>query len=151
MPLIGKHNEDNMCAALAVGLTLGIEKESIEASLLSFRGLPHRLEYVATKDSILFYDDAISTTPQSTMAALDALRDVDTIFLGGTDRGYDFRELTEKLESMSLRNIVFFPPSGKRIRESLELMMKESKKSYNFLETSSMKEAVDFAFANTEK
>ena len=80
--MIGKHNEDNMCAALAVGLTLGIPKESIKHSFRSFHGLPHRLQLVTTKNDIQFYDDAISTTPQSTIAALEALKDVDTLFLG---------------------------------------------------------------------
>jgi UDP-N-acetylmuramoylalanine--D-glutamate ligase len=46
-----------------------------------FVGLPHRLEKITTKHGITFYDDAISTTPESTIAAIRAIERVDTIFL----------------------------------------------------------------------
>ena len=105
--------------------------------------MPHRLEFVGEFKGIKFYDDAISTTPESTIAALETLKGVETIFLGGEDRGYDFSELEKKLRAIKIKNIVLFPESGRRILKS--------RKGFNVLETKSMKKAVEFAFRYTPK
>ena len=80
--------------------------------------MPHRLEFVDELDGVKFYDDAISTTPESTIEAIKSLKNIGTIFLGGEDRGYDFRELEKTLKDYKIKNIVLFPESGKRILKS---------------------------------
>ena len=75
--------------------------------------------------------------------AIKALKNVDTIFLGGEDRGYEFADLERQLREGGVRNIVLFPESGKRILKSWE--------GFNVLETESMEEAVLFAYRNTAK
>jgi UDP-N-acetylmuramoylalanine--D-glutamate ligase len=141
IPLLGKHNQENIRAALAVARLLDISDEAIKDAIMNFRPLPHRLECVGTFEGITFYDDAISTTPESTMMALEALPDVDTIFLGGADRGYDFRELEKSLRAHHVRNIVLFPKTGER--------MLTSRDGFTIFETESMEEAVAFAFQHT--
>ena len=139
--LIGEHNKRNIQAAIAVAKLYEIDEEIIKKALRSFKGLPHRLEFVGEFKGIKFYDDAISTTPESTIEAIKSLPETETIFLGGEDRGYDFKELEEQIHNSNIKNVVLFPNSGKRIIHD--------KKGLNILETSSMKEAVDFAYANT--
>ena len=112
-------------------------------ALEKFQPLSHRLEFVGEFNSIRFYDDAISTTPESTIMALGAISNIGTIFLGGEDRGYDFAELERQLQKHDIKNIVLFPNSGKRILKS--------RKKYNILETSSMEEAVIFAYKYTKQ
>jgi len=143
IPLLGEHNRDNIRAAVSVARLLDVSDEAICYAVMNFKPLPHRLERVGTFSEITFYDDAISTTPESTMMALEALRNVDTIFLGGEDRGYDFHALEESLRSHSIRNIVLFPQSGKRVLQSRE--------GFNILETESMEEAVEFAYRHTKQ
>lgn len=147
--LIGKHNEENISAAVAIWVFFGIPTETIEKSLKNFEWLNHRLQYISKKHDIIFYDDAISTTPQSTIAAIDALEKVNTIFLGGTDRGYDFGELAENILASNIENIVFFPESGERIARAIT-ERNQDKKILNILFTHSMQEAVDFAFQKTK-
>jgi UDP-N-acetylmuramoylalanine--D-glutamate ligase len=74
--------------------------------------------------------------------ALDALKKVDTIMLGGEDRGYDFKKLEKTLRAKKIKNIVLFPVTGKR--------MLASRQGFNVLETRSMKQAVKFAYAHTK-
>ncbi|MFH1142537.1 MAG: UDP-N-acetylmuramoyl-L-alanine--D-glutamate ligase, partial [Candidatus Uhrbacteria bacterium] len=88
--LIGQHNQENIQAAITVARQFGIKDAVIKRALKKFKPLPHRLELVGEFKDIRFYDDAISTTPESTIAAIKSLQKVDTIFLGGQDRGYDF-------------------------------------------------------------
>lgn len=70
---------------------------------------------------------------------------MDTLFLGGSDRGYDFTELLGKISQLHIQNIVLFPPSGERIYQQID------QKRYTILQTTSMQEAVEFAKQNTEK
>ena len=142
LPLIGEHNEDNVRAAVTVAQLLGVKESAIKKGVLSFKALPHRLEKVGTFKEVTFYDDAISTTPESTIMALKALKNTDTIFLGGEDRGYKFAELEKTLRKMKVRNVVLFPDTGER--------MLKSNKGFKILRTRSMKEAVKFAFEMTK-
>jgi UDP-N-acetylmuramoylalanine--D-glutamate ligase len=143
IPLLGAHNLKNIQAAVRVARHLKISDAVISKAIRNFKPLPHRLEFVGNFGGIKFYDDAISTTPESTIMAIKSLKDIGTIFLGGEDRGYDFRELEKVLKSFHIQNIVLFPESGNRILKSSS--------GFNVLKTRSMKEAVKFAFQNTPK
>lgn len=139
--LLGQHNQENIQAAVAVAKLFKIKDQTIKKALATFRPLPHRLELVGEYKKIKFYDDAISTTPESTIMAIKALKDIDTIFLGGQDRGYDFKELEKVIRQYKIRNIVLFPDSGQRIIKV--------RKGLNILNTKKMSEAVNFAYQNT--
>ncbi len=142
IPLLGEHNKTDIRAAITAAKTFGVQDAAIKKAIKSFKPLPHRLELVGTFNGITFYDDAISTTPESTIMAIKSLKKVDTIFLGGTDRGYDFTELEKIVKKYKIKNVVLFPDSGKRIFKS--------EKGLNVLYTKSMEAAVAFAFKNTK-
>ncbi|PIY68762.1 UDP-N-acetylmuramoyl-L-alanine--D-glutamate ligase [Candidatus Roizmanbacteria bacterium CG_4_10_14_0_8_um_filter_39_9] len=146
--LMGEHNWQNMQAAVTAARLFHISEENIASSLRSFSPLPHRLEKVGTFEGITFYDDAISTTPQSTIAALNALENVDTILLGGQDRGYDFKELAKVIIQKKINNMVLFPETGSAIKKHL---LDYDISRLSLLETRSMEEAVRFAFDKTKK
>lgn len=143
IPLLGDHNIKNIQTAIQATRILGVSDSAIIEAVKNFQPLPHRLEFVGLFNGIKFYDDAISTTPQSTIMAINSLKDVDTIFLGGEDRGYDFNELEKVLRDSKIKNIVLFPDTGKRILKSFS--------GFNILETRDMQEAVKFAFENTRE
>jgi UDP-N-acetylmuramoylalanine--D-glutamate ligase len=142
IPLLGEHNLNNIRAAATVARLLNIPDSAIAKAIKNFKGLPHRLQSVGEHQKIKFYDDAISTTPESTIMAIKALGKIGTIFLGGEDRGYDFRLLEKLVRAKKIRNIVLFPDSGQRIFKSLA--------GLNVLRTRDMKEAVKFAYKHTK-
>ena len=139
IPLLGEHNKDNIKAAIPVVREFGIGDEAIKSAIRTFKSLPHRLEFVGEFKNIKFYDDAISTTPESTIMAIEAIKNIDTIFLGGQDRGYNFSKLEKVIKRYKIKNVVLFPDSGKKIKL----------KGLNILKTKSMEEAVKFAFKHT--
>ncbi len=141
--LLGQHNQENIKTAIAVANIFKIPQKTIKSAIKKFQPLPHRLELVGEFQGIRFYDDAISTTPQSTIAALQAIPKVKTIFLGGEDRGYDFSQLEKQLKKYKIENIVLFPDSGKRILKS--------KQNFRVIENESMEKAVEFAYKYTPK
>ena len=143
--LLGEHNTQNIAAAIAVALKIGVSMEVIHDTIKNFTGLPHRLQFVGEFQGVHFYDDAISTTPESTLEALKTFwKRIGTLFLGGTDRGYDFRLLMEKVQEYWIQNLVFFPPSG----EKMARLLPDFKGKV--LHTDDMQAAVAFAFQYTE-
>lgn len=118
--LIGEHNRSNIAAAYKVALHLKIPQKIILEAVRNFHGLPHRLQSLGIHHGIEWIDDAISTTPESTIAALDALGDrVAIIILGGQDRGNDFTELGRRIAESKIENVILFPGSGSRIKEAI--------------------------------
>ena len=142
IPLLGEHNKDNIKAAICVAKLFNIPDAVIKNTIIKFKGLPHRLEFIGNYQGILFYDDAISTTPDSTIMAIKAIPNIGTIFLGGTDRGYDFTPLEKTIKKYNIKNIVLFPESGTRMLKNTE--------GLNILKTNSMEQAVLFAYRHTK-
>ena len=92
--LPGKHNIENASAAIAACRVFDIDNIAITQGLKAFKGLPHRLQFVATIENASFYDDSISTTPGSVIAAIHAFSGKPIVLiLGGHEKGADYTEL----------------------------------------------------------
>lgn len=153
----GDHNLENISVLFALADILDISDETIHETVKNFKGLKHRLEDIGNFGGIHRYDDAISTTPESTIEAIKTFEGkIDTIFLWGTDRGYDFSSLVEYLYLNHIQNIVLFPPSGAKIQKNFSLCAKAHAdekwiEKINILHTDDMKEAVQFAYNHTQQ
>jgi UDP-N-acetylmuramoylalanine--D-glutamate ligase len=86
--LQGPHNAQNVAAAVAVARALDVSDEVIGRALVTYPGLPHRMERVAEKNGVLFVNDSKATNPTSTAPALAAYPAVHWI-LGGLPKGDD--------------------------------------------------------------
>ncbi len=148
MRLRGVHNLQNICGAWTVAQRFGVTPQRAEEALKNFTPLPHRLTDIGTFKGITFVDDAIATAPEATIQALQSWPHVETLFLGGTDRGYVFDELAKMIDASDVKNIVLFPDTGAKIKATLE---KVSRRSFAWCETESMEEAVRFAFSHTSQ
>lgn len=146
--LMGDHNRSNIAGAFKVAQYLGVDHKTCLEAFRTFTPLPHRLQSLGVKHGIHWVDDAISTTPDSAIAALRALgSDVKVMILGGTDRGLEFDSLAEEIvERSQVSTVILFPGTGVKIRKSIEkyLNIKVVRK-INFYEANSMEEAVKHA------
>ena len=114
--LLGRFNLMNVAAAVAAARVVGVPASEIPEAIWNFQPLEHRLERVGTYGGVTYYNDSIATVPEATIAALDTLgKDVETILLGGTDRGLDFSDLAARLLRSGIKTVILFPPSGQRI------------------------------------
>ncbi|MDE3101179.1 MAG: UDP-N-acetylmuramoyl-L-alanine--D-glutamate ligase [Chloroflexota bacterium] len=89
----GRHNVANALAAAIVGDVFGIPPEATREVLVSFEGLPHRLEAVAEVGGVLYVNDSQGTTPYATIPALSAYGRPPVVILGGVSKDADFAEL----------------------------------------------------------
>jgi UDP-N-acetylmuramoyl-L-alanine---L-glutamate ligase len=115
LPLLGTHNAMNLCAALTALEAFGVDPPPLPESLAGFRALPHRLQTVAAGGGVSWVDDSISTTPESTLAALASFPGRDVIVIGGgQDRGQDFAALASEIAARGAA-IVGVPSNGARL------------------------------------
>jgi UDP-N-acetylmuramoylalanine--D-glutamate ligase len=147
IPLLGAHNRDNVRAAVTVGTILGVAAETMRIAVKHFKPLPHRLENIGTYKGITFYDDAISTTPESTIIAIECLKPIGTILVGGLDRGYDFNHLVNVIIRHGLKNVIYFPDTGNKIAA----LLKGKSRSISLFSAQNMDQAVKLSFQHTQK
>jgi UDP-N-acetylmuramoylalanine--D-glutamate ligase len=126
VPLPGRHNLGNLCAALAAIEALGHDAAALASHAATFRPLPHRLQALGTRDGVLYVNDSISTTPHATLAALDVYRDRRVALLaGGHDRGLDWSVFAEALRARAPLAVVTMGQNGGRIHELLSPLAEE--------------------------
>jgi UDP-N-acetylmuramoyl-L-alanine---L-glutamate ligase len=116
LPLIGRHNLDNMALALQAGVELGLPLDGLVAGLASFRPLPHRLESVAVIEGVQWINDSIATSPHATLAALQAMQGRPvTLIVGGKDRPTDWSEVAGRCRELGLAALITLPDNGSEI------------------------------------
>ena len=115
LPLLGEHNALNVCAALTALEAFGVAPPALPRSLEGFSALAHRLETVAERDGVLWVNDSISTTPESTLAALASFPGREIVLIaGGQDRGQDYVRLGGALADGST-TVIGVPTTGMRV------------------------------------
>lgn len=118
--LRGEHNKENFAAAAATARAAGVSEEIIFVVAKEFKGLEHRLEEVATVEGVTYYDDSISTTPDTAIAAMNAFTEPLVLFLGGSDKGADFTELGQAIANAEhVKGIVLIGATSEKIKASL--------------------------------
>lgn len=114
-PLRGEHNALNLCAALAALTAADVPLPPLPYGLEGAGALPHRLEVIAELDGVVWVDDSVSTTPESTMAALQSFADRDIVLIGGGhDREQDYAALGRELAARKAC-VLGLPVTGSRL------------------------------------
>ncbi|MBL7142493.1 MAG: hypothetical protein ISS83_02470 [Candidatus Pacebacteria bacterium] len=148
IPIKGKYYELNKAAAKAAAKVFKIKEKIIEKAIKEFKPLPHRLELVGTYKGITFYNDALATIPEATIAAMDTLgKRVETIMLGGFDRKIDFKKLAEKVLKNGVRTVILFPTTGQKIWKEIVRQAKKERPNHFF--ANNMERAVKVAYQYT--
>jgi UDP-N-acetylmuramoylalanine--D-glutamate ligase len=107
----GQHNRYDAALALAAARAFGVSDDVSRRALESFAGVPGRLELVAEKEGIRYYNDTTATTPEATLAALAALDPARTVLIvGGSDKGLDMEKLLVVLPGV--KRVVALAGSG---------------------------------------
>lgn len=133
--LPGEYNLRNITFALAVAKVLGLNSARAALSVNRFQTLRHRLELVGEVDGVRYYDNAIGTVPRATIEAIKALNNlpaqaadaVQTVIIGGMDRGVDQQELADFLRASSVEYVICMPDTGYLVAEMLARAGAETK------------------------
>lgn len=148
MRIPGLHNRANACIAFALARRQGVTAEQFQAVLREFAGLPFRLQSEGMHGGIHWINDSISTAPEASAAALEALSgQVHTLIVGGQDRGYAPLPLLQAITRYGVRAVIALPDTGIGIAEALQRM----KKGVKVQVVADLQEAVNAAVQLTPK
>ncbi len=152
IPIVGEYYELDKTAAREVGKIFNIQTEKINQAIKNFKPLPHRLELVGKFRGITFYNDALSTIPETAILAIRFLgKSVQTIILGGFDRNIDFKKLAHKvLDNENIKNVILFPTTGEKIWREITKQARGRGVPKHFF-TDNMQDAVKLAYQKTQK
>lgn len=118
--LPGRFNVENALAAIAACLAAGAAPAQLLESLRSFRGVEHRLEFVAVKENVTYYNNSKATNSKATTMALEALNSPIVLIAGGLDRGSDYMELVPVFKD-KVKAVVALGETREKMAKAAEL------------------------------
>lgn len=118
--LVGDYILNNMMFVLGVSEILGLNLRKTADTINQFEPLRHRLQLVGSYEGVAYYDNSIATIPKATIEAVKALSNVDTLIIGGMDRGIDYTELIELINRSEMNHIICMPKTGHDIASQIE-------------------------------
>jgi UDP-N-acetylmuramoylalanine--D-glutamate ligase len=122
LKLIGKHNWQNVCAAITVLWQIDQNIELIRSAVTAFEGLEHRLEKVTELDGVTYYNDSFAATPDAAIAAIESFTAPKVMIVGGFDRGLPLAHMAKTLlqHTADLRKVIVIGVSGPRLVKELD-------------------------------
>ncbi len=118
-PLIGEHNYQNiMCAIICAKLT-GIDNQTIKEEIMSFKAPEHRLEKIAQKDGITFYNDSKATNPEASIVAINSFNNQNVALIaGGRDKNTDLTEFCKSINE-HIKTVILIGEATERFEQNL--------------------------------
>lgn len=118
-PLIGEHNYQNIeCAVICAKLT-GIDNETIKSAIMEFKAPAHRLEKIAQKDGITFYNDSKATNPEASIVAINSFNNQDVVLIaGGRDKNTDLKEFCDSVNK-HISTVILIGEATERFEQNL--------------------------------
>ncbi len=141
--LIGIHNVQNTMVCVIISKLLDIPDSTIQETIKSFKGLPHRIQFVADVNGVKYYDDSKATNVDAVVVALKTLSSPVILIMGGRDKEGDYSPLFPLIKEKVKLLIV--------MGEAKERITKAFKDIVKIISVNSMESAVDKAFHYAER
>ena len=123
--LKGRHNAENVCAALMIVQAAGFDAKALAKHALTFHPLPHRLQNLGVRGGLDYIDDSISTTPHASVAALESVAPRPcTIIVGGFDRGLSWTHFVDAVQAKSPHAVIVCGANASVIVEAIKTRMR---------------------------
>lgn len=117
--LIGKHNLQNICAAVTAVWQITQDISAMKTIISRFTGLKHRIEFVRILNGVKYYDDSFSTTPETAIAAIQSFDQPKILILGGSDKGIPLDQIADEVVKSNVRHVVTIGDTGPTIESQL--------------------------------
>lgn len=139
LALKGRHNVLNSMAATIAANVLNIKKDVIRKSLMTFQGVAHRLQYVATVRGVKWINDSKATNVNSCWYALESMTTPTVLILGGKDKGNDYSEIDDLVRE-KCHTLVFMGLHNEKLREHFGNF------GLNIIDTDNLADAIQGAY-----
>ena len=116
LQILGTHNYENVMAAVAMAASYGVDMEIIRDTVKAFRGVVHRIEYVAEKNGVVYYNDSKGTNPDAAIKGIRAMNRPTVLIGGGYDKQSDFYEWIESFDG-KVKHLVLIGATKEQIQK----------------------------------
>jgi len=146
----GKHNEGNIMAAIAAVSSMGVKSEDIRKTIIDFKGIPHRLEFLNEIDGVKYYNDTAATSPDGAICGINSFLEPIILICGGSDKGVDMNEFA-KVIAEKVKGVIFLKgkATDKIISALKKVLPEDAEKEFEIVD--SMPKAVELARRIAEK
>lgn len=117
--LLGKHNLENVTAAVTVAKILSIDSDVVKNTIKTFKGLEHRLELVRVVNGVTYYNDSFSTVPETAIAAIQSFSSPIILIAGGSEKKSDYLQLGEEIVKGNVKAVILIGETAHRIKEAI--------------------------------
>lgn len=142
--LLGRHNYENVMAAVLMAVSIGIPMDSIRHSLSEFRAVEHRIEFVEEKNGVAYYNDSKGTNVDAAIQAIRAMIRPTVLLGGGYDKGAEFDEWIQAFDG-KVKQLILMGTTARQIADTAAKYGVE-----NIVFVDSMEEAVQTAAKTAE-
>ena len=119
LKLLGKHNFENVMAAVAMAYYDGVSMESIRKSICEFTAVAHRIEYVTEKNGVVYYNDSKGTNPDAAIKGIQAMNRPTLLIGGGYDKESSYDEWIQAFDG-KVRYLVLIGQTKEKIKAAAE-------------------------------
>ena len=116
MQLLGVHNYENVMAAMAIAESFGVPMDEITDAVRAFKAVEHRIEFVAKKRGVVYYNDSKGTNPDAAIRGIRAMRWPTVLIGGGYDKGNEYDEWIEAFDG-KVKLLVLIGQTREKIAE----------------------------------
>lgn len=142
--IIGQHNYENVMVAVAAAMALSVPLENIRKALKKFTAVEHRIEYVAEKNGVKYYNDSKGTNPDASIQAVRAMTAKTLLIGGGYDKGSSYGEWIDSFDG-KIKYLVLMGQTREKIAQAAR-----EKGFTDIVMVDGMEEAVAFCAAHAE-
>ena len=119
LQILGTHNHENVMAAAAMAYVYGVPAQTIRKSVLSFGGVEHRIEYVAEKNGVAYYNDSKGTNPDAAIKGIRAMKRPTVLIGGGYDKDSEYTEWIESFDG-KVKKLILLGQTREKIARDAE-------------------------------
>lgn len=116
LKLLGRHNHENVMAAIAIAAELKVPMEVIKKAVCEFQAVEHRIEFVAEKAGVKYYNDSKGTNPDAAIQAVKAMPGATILIAGGYDKNSEYDEWIESFDG-KVKYMVLLGQTREKIAE----------------------------------
>ncbi len=120
LKLLGTHNYENVMAAVAMAAAYGVPMESIRRAIRAFQGVEHRIEFVAEKNGVVYYNDSKGTNPDAAIKGIQAMNRPTLLIGGGYDKDSSYGEWIDAFEGKVKKLVLIGATKEKIAKEARE-------------------------------
>ena len=142
--LLGIHNYENVMAAIAIAMNMGVPMDCIRKAVKAFVAVEHRIEYVAEKNGVKYYNDSKGTNPDAAIQGIRAMETKTLLIGGGYDKGSEYQEWIEAFDG-KVKYLVLLGQTADKIEQTARECGFDS-----IVRVETLQEAVDFCAAHAE-